>query len=236
MENLAMRWIIDPENPNGPNVPVLDSYGRSDPDFGVVAGEADALLLVLAQLRDGSLVLDGSRDPGTCHSIRHGLFHLTRLEDHVSGAIKALIRAHHAAGGTLGELAADMHTSRATAQSTSVRLRANDPGELERWATGEVDGPQEHPATELRPGWVWCDDNAVERQVQEVRVYSDGYVEIETDSKDGSFAFDPGWKVTALAHHADIETTTGVMSPGPGKDPVTFEMHRRARPYATRTA
>lgn len=64
-----------------------------------------------------------------------------RLAPRLRGVRDALIRAHHASGGSLGDLALAMDVPRSTAQSRRNAVLRRDPSIWEQWATGTLPTP-----------------------------------------------------------------------------------------------
>lgn len=71
------------------------------------------------------------------HAMINALEH--RLEPRLSGIRDAVIRAHHAAGGSLADLALAMDVdARSTAQYRRKRVVEQPPRHWENWATGSL--------------------------------------------------------------------------------------------------
>lgn len=170
------------------------------PDLSLLTSHFDTALTSLAQLRDGKWRLDGSKDAITLGQIYDGLNSLSHyLEPRLAGLASALIRAHFDAGGTYGELAKALDTSRSSAQSRAIRVRSAGPGVWEKWATREGD-PVDYPAADVRPGWAIEVTGGKRKQVQTVRVYGDGLVEADVDTS-GSYCFAAGETTPAWPHN-----------------------------------
>src|SRR5690606_3854575 len=128
----------------------------------------------------GRLRLDKTRDTATLSTISAALYQMTcRLAPRLQGALDALIRAHYAAGGSHGELAAAMEVERSTAQYQGDRVRKASPTYWERWAAGELE-PEQARARDVRPGWTLVVDDQQLRVVRVVHHLDHGHVSITT--------------------------------------------------------
>lgn len=94
----------------------------------------DTALGALALLRAGELPAE-QRDALAVVIEHLGQRLLPRLE----GIRDAAIRAHAAAGGSYGELAAALNLARSTAQYRRDVLVSSEPGEWEQWATRPIE-------------------------------------------------------------------------------------------------
>ena len=217
-------------------VPVLEKYGCPDVDLDETLAFVDGMFAALAALRSGELVLDGSRDTETLDRLRAGLTAVGhRLAPRVQGLLDALTNAFYDAGGSHAELAAALDQERSAVAKRSLRRKVSGPGQWEKWALGELSAAN-RPATEVRPGWILFDANDRRHQVQTVNVYSDGLVEIETNSKGMAFCYRPGETVTVVERPAPFVKATGhVDDPRSGAihpselDVTTYTRSRRTR-------
>jgi len=96
-------------------------------DAAVLADWFDTALWVLARLRNGHEMT--AQD---WHTAINDLDH--RLLPRIEGIRDAVIRAHAAAGGSVGDLALAMDVPRSTAQYRREVLLAAPPGLWESWA------------------------------------------------------------------------------------------------------
>src|SRR5690606_26614576 len=93
-------------------------------------------LTSLVALRTGQ---DRAGQPATTDTYYRAINDLdNRLMPRMEGIRDAVIRAHHAAGGSVGNLALAMDTARSTAQYRRDVLLASEPSSWERWATGTL--------------------------------------------------------------------------------------------------
>lgn len=215
--------------------PAFDFYGRSDAELDLMADWCDTIFLALARLRDGAWRLDLSRDEETLAELAGAIGELeTRLTPRLKGLRAALVRAHYAAGGSHGELSRAMDTTRPTAQTRGSKVRGHAPGHWERWATGEVNPPEIDPA-ELRPGDTLVYTETGRRsQISEVRVYGDGYVEVETgDHEGGAFCWESGDTAIAVRKNGAYEHSEGVQLVDGADMAVTI--YRHPAQHTTRT-
>lgn len=214
---------------------ILDFYRRDDAELYSLADWCDTIFLALARLRDGAWRLDLSRDEITLAELSATIGELeTRLAPRLKGLRAALVRAHYAAGGSHGELSRAMDTNRATAQTRASRVRGHAPGHWEKWASGEVN-PPEVDAADLRPGDTLVYTETGRRsQITEVRVYGDGYVEIETgDHEGGAFCFERGDTATAVRKNGMWEQSDGTQTVA-GQD-MAVTIYRHPSQHTTRT-
>lgn len=141
-----------------------DSRGARIEDWGVPVAEVrplvatlNSLFYALHLLRGEKLVLDGSRDGETLQRLGNAALQpLAHFEREVAGVVRALLRAHAAAGGSHRERATLMQVTRDTAVGRLRVVENSQPDQYERWATG-TDQPaaarQEIAALKLRPGY-----------------------------------------------------------------------------------
>ncbi|WP_051363155.1 hypothetical protein [Amycolatopsis thermoflava] len=215
-----MKWI----NTETGQHPVIETYGCEDSELAPLLDWCDTLFFALSRLRGAQWRLDGSRDAKTLADLYTCINDLnTRLEPRLSGVIEALTRAHYAAGGSHGELANAMDVTRATAQTRATKVRMREPSHWANWAAGEL-APVDRPATEIRPGWVLITTDGQRHQVREVRVYSDGYVEVQTGGQ-ASFCFEAGDPATVIPKGSAEDYTSGTGTYHTDTAELTYEVH-----------
>jgi hypothetical protein len=103
----------------------------------------DSIEYALDALRADRWALDGTGDKKTLADIHACINDIeTRLQPRLQGLVNALIRAHHMAGGSIGQVANAMDKSRSTAQYRSEQVLRNEPGTWEQWARGDLVGQE----------------------------------------------------------------------------------------------
>lgn len=114
-----------------------DEWAKLGTDATMLLEWFGSALDALVALRTGAEL-----DATTWHRIINDLEH--RLADRLDGIRAATIRAHHAAGGTVGGLAIAMDVERSTAQYRRDKVVKNAPDAWEAWA---IAGGPRHPLT-----------------------------------------------------------------------------------------
>ncbi|MFE4539699.1 hypothetical protein ACFRKB_32315 [Streptomyces scopuliridis] len=106
-------------------------------DVGMLADWFHSALWALATLRTANPA-EQTVSADSWHTMINDVDH--RLLPRLEGIRDALIRAHAANGGSVGDLALAMDVARSTAQYRREVLRNSNPGTFEQWAVSG--GPQ----------------------------------------------------------------------------------------------
>jgi hypothetical protein len=206
-----VKFLADPDP--------TDSHPHGVPADEVVtmAAQLDALLSALALLRGDQLVLDGTRDAETLQQLGAVLTPLDRFEREVGGVVRALLRAHLAAGGSHGQRAALLDITRDTAIGRMRGIENSQPDRFEQWATG-ADRPavtrQRMTALQLRPGYAVLEGGRVVTvALMEIR-YDDQLPSdvVVTTTRGETFAHYASEHVEAVEHDQPHEEITGTIT------------------------
>ncbi|GHB75760.1 hypothetical protein GCM10010331_74490 [Streptomyces xanthochromogenes] len=104
------------------------------PDADMLADWFHSALWALATLRSAAPA-DQAVSPNSWHTMINDVDH--RLLPRLEGIRDALIRAHAASGGSVGDLALAMDVARSTAQYRREVLHNSAPGTFEKWAVSD---------------------------------------------------------------------------------------------------
>lgn len=108
-------------------------WAKLGPDATMLLDRFGSVLNALVALRAGI-----DLNPDAWHRIINDLH---RLNEALEGIHDATLRAHHAAGGSLGDLALAMDTERSTAQYRRDKVTKNPISHRERWAIAAGPAP-----------------------------------------------------------------------------------------------